>query len=472
MSFFQLAVLVASLLTASSHAAGVTGSPAGFASGTTGGGSAVAAAPSDIAELKLWLSDAEARVILIDKEFDFTGSGGMCTDCECCIPTSNACGSAGQNAIVNSLTWCDPYPKTTCTYDKTGQSGLEVASNKSIVGVGDGAVIRGQGLRFVNGNTNIIVQNVHITDINPQYIWGGDAIYMDDTDLIWLDHVKISLVGRQMISMGFNSNGRVTISNTEFDGQTSWSASCDGHHYWTILGLGLNDKVSFYNNWLHHTSGRSPDIGYPSTWHFFNNYWSNNTGHAFSVTADSSVLVEGNVFDDVKTTMEGEPAGVFVVNSTTSSACSTTLGRTCYENIVLNSGSLTPQSMANQTTLDALVSAKEPAVAISAATDVASYVVANAGIGKLGSSEQASGTSSVSPSASPTSSFTTSSATTLATKAAKTTSTFTSSATTLATKASKTSSLSMVTQVTSASTSTQTAAATATAAAEDDECEA
>ncbi|RDW75601.1 hypothetical protein BP5796_06422 [Coleophoma crateriformis] len=293
---------------------------------------------------------------------------------------------------------------------------------------------------------------------------------MDDTDLIWLDHVKVSLVGRQMISMGFNSNGRVTISSTEFDGQTSWSASCDGHHYWTNLCLGLNDKVSFYNNWLHDTSGRSPDIGYPSTWHFFNNYWSNNTGHAFSVTVDSSVLVEGNVFDDVKTALEGESAGVFVVNATTSSACSTTLGRTCYENIVLNSGSLTPQSMTNQTTLNALVSAKEPAVAISAATDVASYVVANAGIGKLGSSAQASGPSSVSLSASSKSSYSTSSATTLATKAAKTSSI--SSAITLATKAAKTSSLSTVTQVASASASTRAAAATVAAATDDDECEA
>jgi hypothetical protein len=32
----------------------------------------------------------------------------------------------------------------------------------------------------------------------------------------------------------FFSGGRVTISNSEFDGQTSWSATCDGHHYWTM----------------------------------------------------------------------------------------------------------------------------------------------------------------------------------------------------------------------------------------------
>ncbi|KAF5865908.1 hypothetical protein ETB97_001976 [Aspergillus alliaceus] len=161
---------------------------------------------------------------------------------------------------------------------------IDVASNKTLVGLGFKGVIRGRGLRFVYGSSNVIIQDIHITDINPGYVWGGDAINMDGCDLIWIDHVKISLVGRQMTSMGCEFNGRVTISNTEFDGRTNHSATCDGHHYWTILGLGENDKVSFFNNWIHHTSGRSPDLGSVSTWHIFNNYWSNNTGHAFSVT--------------------------------------------------------------------------------------------------------------------------------------------------------------------------------------------
>lgn len=189
------------------------------------------------------------------------------TNGTCCIPDSNTCGASGQNALVTSLDWCDPYPKTTCSYDTAGQQGIDVASNKSIVGVGSDGVIKGRGLRFTNDVSNIIVQNVHLTYVNPQYIWGGDLIYMNGCDNIWIDHVKLSLVGRQMISMGFESSGRVTISNTEFDGQTPWSSSCDGHHYWTILGLGTGDTVSFYNNWVHHTSGRSPDLGYPNTWH-------------------------------------------------------------------------------------------------------------------------------------------------------------------------------------------------------------
>jgi pectin lyase len=65
-------------------------------------------------------------------------------------------------------------------------SGLTVGSNKSIIGVGAKGVLRGKGLRMANGAKNVIIQNIHITDLNPQYIWGGDAITVDGSDLIWV----------------------------------------------------------------------------------------------------------------------------------------------------------------------------------------------------------------------------------------------------------------------------------------------
>jgi pectate lyase len=30
-----------------------------------------------------------------------------------------------------------------------------------------------------------------ITNINPKYVWGGDAITVDDADMIWIDHVTV-----------------------------------------------------------------------------------------------------------------------------------------------------------------------------------------------------------------------------------------------------------------------------------------
>ena len=36
-------------------------------------------------------------------------------------------------------------------------------------------------------------RNIAITDINPQYVWGGDGITLNDCDLVWIDHVTVRL---------------------------------------------------------------------------------------------------------------------------------------------------------------------------------------------------------------------------------------------------------------------------------------
>ena len=40
------------------------------------------------------------------------------------------------------------------TYDKAGVAGINVGSNKSIIGVGYKGVLRGKGLRMANGAKN------------------------------------------------------------------------------------------------------------------------------------------------------------------------------------------------------------------------------------------------------------------------------------------------------------------------------
>ncbi|EKG21328.1 Pectate lyase/Amb allergen [Macrophomina phaseolina MS6] len=186
LSLFSLALGLAQ----QAVAAGVVGSAEGFAKGVTGGGSATPVYPSTIAELTSYLADDKARVIMLNKEFNFLKSEGTATE-KGCRPASNKCpGNGGQDAI-NHASWCDNgnagagSTSITVTYDKAGVSGLTVGSNKSIVGVGSKGVIRGKGLRLANGAKNVIIQNIHITELNPQYIWGGDGITLDGTDLVW-----------------------------------------------------------------------------------------------------------------------------------------------------------------------------------------------------------------------------------------------------------------------------------------------
>lgn len=40
----------------------------------------------------------------------------------------------------------------------------------------------------------LINRNIAITDLNPQYVWGGDAITLNDCDLVWIDNVTVFLL--------------------------------------------------------------------------------------------------------------------------------------------------------------------------------------------------------------------------------------------------------------------------------------
>ncbi|KAG2420016.1 hypothetical protein HFD88_004813 [Aspergillus terreus] len=377
-------------LSASAVSAQVSGAAFGFAAGTTGGGSAAPATPSSIDELVEWLTDDTARTIMIDRTWDFTGTEGT-TDGQCCSTRTTTCEggtSAGQAWIQDT---CDDGTWVSCTYDNAAKNPINVGSNKSIVGVGSDGVLKGKGLRITGGNSNVIIQNIHITDLNPQYVWGGDAITLDDADLVWIDHNKISLIGRQFIVSGWGKAGRVTISNNEFDGVTDWSAGCNGKHYWTLLLIGEQDFYTFSDNWVHDVSGRAPHMGTDMTestifFHGVNNYFQNIGGHAFDIDTNTWALLEGNYFESVDTplTETSLTSGALIYNVPTvdsASACTGPLGYICEWNRLAGSGTWTERTDADVLTMASQYI--ESLIDHIPVADVPTTVVANAGVGKL-----------------------------------------------------------------------------------------
>ncbi|EGZ30423.1 hypothetical protein PHYSODRAFT_263887 [Phytophthora sojae] len=407
MKIFRYGFICAFVLAVRSAAAIDTGTAPGLASGATGGGDVDPVYPTTIDELTSYLLDDEARVIILQQEFDYRGSEGTTTETGCrplsnqeCIAKNNGC--KGQDVILQSggmsaTGGCTDGISVEVTYDNAGPNPLQVQGNKTIRGVGTSGVIIGKGLWILG--SNVIVQNIHITNLNPHLVWGGDAIYIQGADggetaqeNVWLDHVKFSSIGRQMIAINTASVKSMTISNCDFDGYTEYSASCDNRHYWTMLFYGTETQVSLVNNYVHQTSGRSPKPTTTST-----------TTRATTSTPSTSptrwrmdTCTEPVLLDDTS-------SAIMVPASGTQSYCESALGRDCIVNTVVNSDSeLTGQN--DESAVKAAATVGKAYDAAAAATLTLSSL--NFGVGDLDAVDgsSSSGTTNSSSTASSTSS--------------------------------------------------------------------
>lgn len=153
-----------------------------------------------------------------------------------------------------------------------------------------------------------------------------------------------------------------------------------------MLLIGEQDKITLLNNHFHHVSGRGPKVGNDkgSTLHAVNNYFSDSDGHNFDITVNANVLIEGNAFENCKKPIESQAGNLFnVPNASAGAQCTANLGRPCAVNSLKTSG-----AFGSYTAAKALAAFKGVSniPAVQAADKVAAYVLANAGIGKLGSS--------------------------------------------------------------------------------------
>ncbi|PWY77614.1 pectin lyase A [Aspergillus eucalypticola CBS 122712] len=379
MKYSTIFSAAAAVFAGSAAAVGVSGSAEGFAKGVTGGGDATPVYPDSIDELVSYLGDDEARVIVLTKTFDFTDSEGTTTGTGC-APWGTA---AACQVAIDQDDWCENYepdaPSVSVEYYNAGILGITVTSNKSLIGEGSSGAIKGRGLRIVSGAENIIIQNIAVTDINPKYVWGGDAITLDDCDLVWIDHVTTARIGRQHYVLGTSADNRVSLTNNYIDGVSEYSATCDGYHYWAIYLDGDADLVTLKGNYIYHTSGRSPKVQDNTLLHAVNNYWYDISGHAFEIGEGGYVLAEGNVFQNVDTVLETYEGEAFTVPSTTSGeVCSTYLGRDCVINGFGSSGTFSEDNTSFLSDFEG-----KNVASATAYTSVASSVVANAGQGNL-----------------------------------------------------------------------------------------
>jgi pectate lyase len=229
---------------------------------TAGGGRAATVRPNTADELAMYAGDATPRVIEIDGTFD--------------VPS------------------------------------LQVASHKTLRGIGSKATLRG-AVR-IRGKADAPVHDVILQNLNidgKTSAADGDAVQLVFAHHIWLDHIEVwdGPDGNLDIT---HASSWITVSNSRFRYTDQYRAA-DGeaadHRFSSLVGHSDNNekedkdrlKVTFHHNhWAQGVLERMPRVRFGQV-HVMNNYFAA-PGNNYCVRAGrgAQLLVEANHFDGVK----------------------------------------------------------------------------------------------------------------------------------------------------------------------------
>ncbi len=174
-------------------------------------------------------------------------------------------------------------------------SELPCRSNKTITGVGNNAIIRGQGIAL-NKRENVIFQNIHFMQS------GDDLIKLNGAQHIWVDHCSFSDGGADPSSSDFDGTldickgtDFVTVSYCHFFNHSKniLMSSSDGSANQDTDKL----RTTFFRNWFDGTYQRNPRVRFGIV-HVYNNYYTNNTIYSIASCENAKVLVEDNYFEN------------------------------------------------------------------------------------------------------------------------------------------------------------------------------
>jgi len=209
---------------------------------------------------------------------------------------------------------------------------LNVASNKTLVGIGNAATLNG-GVR-IRGKDDANVENVILRNL---HVNGGpsdaddDAMQIYFAHHVWIDHADIydGPDGNLDIT---HASSWVTISWTKFRYTSAYvkpSGEDSDHRFSNLLGHSDNNssedtgrlKVTFHHDyWGERVIERMPRVRFGEV-HVFNNYYNApNNNYCIGGGLEAHLLVENNYFDDVKDPHrfqdDGDTAAIVARNNT------------------------------------------------------------------------------------------------------------------------------------------------------------
>jgi pectate lyase len=199
----------------------------------------------------------------------------------------------------------DPEPRVIHIDGMLDTPALDVASNKTIVGVGSDSGIRGgiriHGESLTERISNVIIRNLHVdgttTDIE-------DGIQIFFAHHIWIDHVDVFDAPDGNLDVTHGSDN-VTISSSLF--HYTDAAPAD-HRFSNLIGHDDDNqaedagrlRVTFHHNWwADGVVERMPRMRFGYV-HLLNNYYTS-AGNNYCIGAgvDARAVVENNAFAGV-----------------------------------------------------------------------------------------------------------------------------------------------------------------------------
>ncbi|HEX8369663.1 MAG TPA: LamG-like jellyroll fold domain-containing protein [Pyrinomonadaceae bacterium] len=165
-----------------------------------------------------------------------------------------------------------------------------IASNKTIVGVGNYSGISGAGLQVTNASKNIIVRNMIFTNAPD------DSFNVQNSSHhIWIDHCTFTNGYDGLLDIKRGSDF-VTVSWNRFlnHGKTMLLGHSDSNGAEDIGHL----RVTYHHNWFDGTATRHPRVRFGESVHVYNNYYYGNE-YGVASTMNAGVVVEGNYFENV-----------------------------------------------------------------------------------------------------------------------------------------------------------------------------
>ncbi|WP_329340585.1 pectinesterase family protein [Streptomyces sp. NBC_00663] len=182
-------------------------------------------------------------------------------------------------------------------------SDIVVASDKTVIGVGDtGEIVHGE-LHLNPGTSNVIIRNLTIRDSYVEGDWDGkttdfDAIQMDTVDHVWIDHNRFTHMGDGLLDIRKDSR-YITVSYNQFTNHNK------------AFGIGWTTNVltemTIDHNWFHGTKQRNPSADNLAYAHLYNNYLSSQVADGDPVwtygnwaRGKTKMVIENSYYDGVQ----------------------------------------------------------------------------------------------------------------------------------------------------------------------------